>query len=102
MRLSVYDVAPEALDDAAKRTQLSRALVENTAFGPGAAWTGRQRAEHAVLDDPDWRSTRLLQSLRGRAVEQLATSGSGNHFVEWGIMTLTEVDPRLHLPTGRY
>lgn len=102
MRLSVYDVAPEALDNDARRTQLARALVDHTAFGPGAAWKGRQRAEHAVLDDPAWRSTRLLESLRGRAVEQLATSGSGNHFVEWGILTLTMDDPRVPLPPGRY
>jgi tRNA-splicing ligase RtcB len=102
MRLSVYDVAPEVLDDAARRAQLARALADHTAFGPGAAWTGRQRAEHAVLDDPDWKATRLLESLHSRAVDQLATSGSGNHFVEWGILTLTADDPRVRVPPGRY
>ncbi len=88
--------------DARTSDALARALTENTAFGPGAAWRGRQRADHPVLEDPAWRDTRLLASLRGRAVEQLATSGSGNHFVEWGTLTLSEEDPGVGLPPGRY
>ena len=102
MRLSIYEVDPHALDDARKSAQLTRALTENTAFGPGAAWQGKQRADHAVLEDAAWRDTRLLASLRDRATAQLATSGSGNHFVEWGILTLSDVDPAIGLPPGRY
>jgi tRNA-splicing ligase RtcB len=102
MRLSVYEVGPEALDDAHTSAGLARALTEQTAFGPGAAWQGRQRADHAVLEDPAWGATRLLSSLRGRGVAQLATSGSGNHFVEWGTLTLSASDPAIGLPPGRY
>jgi len=102
MRLSLYDLGPEALDDARAGDTLARALTDNTAFGPGAAWRGRQRADHAVLEDYAWRDTRLLASLRGRAIDQLATSGSGNHFVEWGALTLSEGDEAIGLPPGRY
>ena len=55
-----------------------------TAFGMGAEWKGRERAEHEVLDDPAWKATRLLMSLQDTAARQLGTSGTGNHFVEWG------------------
>lgn len=102
MRLSIYEVRPEALDDAHTSAQLAGALVDQTAFGPGAAWQGRRRAEHAVLEDPAWGATRLLSSLRARGVEQLATSGSGNHFVEWGTLTLAAGDRAIGLPPGRY
>ena len=102
MRLSVYPVGPEALDDGAKGDALARAIEENTAFGAGAEWQGRRRAEHAVLDEPAWRETRLLASLRERAARQLATSGSGNHFVEWGALTLMDEDAVVGLPPGRY
>jgi tRNA-splicing ligase RtcB len=102
MRLSVYEIGPEALDDAHPSAALARALTEKTAFGPGAAWQGRQRADHAVLEDPAWGATRLLSSLLARGVEQLATSGSGNHFVEWGTLTLSTSGPALGLPPGRY
>lgn len=102
MRISVYEVEADVFDDAARRGALARALEKQTAFGPGAAWQGRQRADHAVLDDPDWRATKLLSSLHGRAVDQLATSGSGNHFVEWGTLDLSADDLWAGLPAGRY
>ena len=66
----------------------------------GAEWQGRQRPEHEVLDDPAWNATRLLMSLQDKAARQLGTSGSGNHFVEWGAFSLYE--PLLDLPAGDY
>jgi len=101
MRISVYEVEAAVFDDAVRKALLTRALQEQTAFGPGAAWRGRQRADHAVLDDPAWKATRLLSSLHGRAVDQLATSGSGNHFVEWGTLDLSADDLWSGLPPGR-
>jgi len=32
----------------------------------------------------------LLKRLHGKAVRQLGSSGSGNHFVEFGIVEMTE------------
>ena len=65
-------------------------MSEQTRFGAGAKWTGSQRADHEVLDDPAWEVTPLLKSLRNIAYEQLGTSGSGNHFVEWGELKLAK------------
>jgi tRNA-splicing ligase RtcB len=45
----------------------------------------------------------LLQSLRPVAARQLGTSGSGNHFVEWGALTVRpEAGDALRLPPGDY
>ncbi len=98
MHLSIFSVSPQLLTQ--KKTLLEQALWDQTAFGVGAEWQGRQRAEHAVLDDPAWEATRQLKSLQDQAARQLGTSGTGNHFVEWGVFRLFE--PVLGLAAGEY
>ena len=98
MRLSLYEVSPHLLGQ--QKATFEDALREQTAFGMGAQWKGSQRADHEVLDDPAWNATRLLSSLKDNAVRQLGTSGTGNHFVEWGSFQLYE--PLYGLPAGEY
>jgi tRNA-splicing ligase RtcB (3'-phosphate/5'-hydroxy nucleic acid ligase) len=100
MRLSVYPVSPESLRT--RQRQFEQALLDQTRFGMGANWQRRERPEHAVLGDPAWQSTKLLQSLRSKAEEQLGTSGTGNHFVEWGLFRLYADDDQLGLKAGEY
>jgi tRNA-splicing ligase RtcB len=101
MRLSVYPAPPAILGE--RQRTFEAALLEQTRFGAGASWQrGKGRPEHDVLGDPAWTETRLLQSLRGKAEEQLGTSGTGNHFVEWGIFRLYADDAALGLPAGEY
>jgi tRNA-splicing ligase RtcB len=98
MRLSLYPVSPDLLGQ--KKGLFENALREQTAFGVGVEWPARRRPEHAVLDDPAWEATRLLKSLQTNAMRQLGTSGSGNHFVEWGVFQLQE--PLWGLLPGEY
>jgi tRNA-splicing ligase RtcB len=98
MRLSIYEVSPHLLGQ--KKGMMEDSLWEQTSFGMGAEWKGSRRADHAVLDDSSWTATRLLQSLRDQATRQLGTSGTGNHFVEWGSFRLHE--PTLGLQPGDY
>jgi tRNA-splicing ligase RtcB len=88
MRLSIYDVSPIMVGQ--KKGLFEESLWNETAFGMGAKWTGSKRASHAVLDDPAWEATRQLQTLHDTAYAQLGTSGTGNHFVEWGSFRLNE------------
>jgi hypothetical protein len=44
----------------------------------------------------------LLKSLQSKAQEQLGSSGTGNHFVEWGTFRLYADDPELGLKAGEY
>ena len=98
MRLSLYEVSPHLLEQ--KKGMFENALRDQTAFGIGAEWKGGRRASHPVLDDPAWDSTPLLRSLQDNAVRQLGTSGTGNHFVEWGTFRLHE--PLSGLQPGEY
>lgn len=93
MRLSLYGVSPHVLGQ--RKNQFEKSLMEQTQFGTGCKWTGSRRAEHEVLDDPAWKATRFLRSLQAAAHEQLGTSGTGNHFVEWGVFELQDDAPDL-------
>ncbi len=95
MKMSVLDLPPSALtDDPAK---LARAIEAETRFGVGANFKSRRR--HDVMDD-DWAVTSLTLNLKDKAWSQLGTSGSGNHFVEFGTFEIERDD--LGLPAGRY
>jgi tRNA-splicing ligase RtcB len=95
MRLSVLDVPVAELRGGAQR--LANALERETAFGLGARLA--RPADHEVLD-ADWAATPVTRRLRQRAAAQLGSSGSGNHFVELGTLTLHA--PDLGLAAGTY
>jgi tRNA-splicing ligase RtcB len=100
MRLSLYEVSPQVLGQ--HKAKFEKALLSQTKFGAGAKWSGRERSEHEVLDDAGWKATRFLKSLQSKAQDQLGTSGTGNHFVEWGAFTLEEESADLGLKAGQY
>ncbi|MBI5353924.1 MAG: RtcB family protein [Chloroflexi bacterium] len=98
MRLSLYEVSPHLLGQ--KKGMFEDALMDETAFGMGAKWTGSKKAQHEVLDDDAWYATKQLKILKDTAMNQLGTSGTGNHFVEWGSFRLHE--PMFGLQPGEY
>jgi tRNA-splicing ligase RtcB (3'-phosphate/5'-hydroxy nucleic acid ligase) len=95
MKMSVFDLPVSALSD--DQDRLKRALERETQFGVGASF--RTRRQHDVMD-ADWNATRVTAGLKDRAWAQLGTSGSGNHFVEFG--KLTVLDEGAGLPRGEY
>jgi tRNA-splicing ligase RtcB len=100
VRFSIFPVSPIVIGQ--KTAQFKNALVEQTVFGAGGKWAGHLRAEHEVLDDSAWAENKFLASLKDTAYNQLGTSGSGNHFVEWGAFILDEEDVQLGLKAGQY
>ncbi|MCW3467256.1 RtcB family protein [Chitinophaga nivalis] len=79
--------------------QIKVALKEYTHFGMEGGLPFEQ--EHAVLDDALFDAIPLLKKWQGKAARQLGSSGSGNHFVEFGLITL-EPDNALQLPAKEY
>lgn len=98
MCLSVFDIDPKELVQ--KEQYFTRELKEATLFGGGRQF--EQSSEHEVLDRSEFDEIPLLKGLQGRAARQLGSSGSGNHFVEWGIVEIGEADPVLGLGPGSY
>jgi tRNA-splicing ligase RtcB len=95
MRLTIFDIPAEHLPR--RDEQLTRALQQQTLFGVGA--TFRKTNEHEVLD-ADWTVSPVTRKNRDKARDQLGSSGSGNHFAEFGILTLDQ--PDLGIDAGRY
>ena len=97
MKLSVLDIPVENMDR--QFDHFRNALMNGTVFGVGESRT--RPADHPVMD-LDWSVTRVTRENKDKARRQLGTSGSGNHFVEFGVLTLAEPVPELNLAAGKY
>ena len=95
MKLTVLDLPVAALDE--QQDRLAKAIETETRFGIGASF--KRKRDHAVLDE-DWSISRTTNKNRDKAWSQLGTSGSGNHFVEFGTLTFDE--SALGLEAGTY
>jgi len=95
MKLTVLDLPVRELDR--RRERLIKAIEDETRFGIGAHF--KEPRQHPVLD-ADWNVSPVTKRSKGRAWSQLGTSGSGNHFVEFGIYTARE--PIHGLAPGEY
>lgn len=64
----------------------------------------RDKFDESVMDRPEWQATKVIRDLKDKAYRQLGTSGTGNHFVEWGIVDVygEEDTNGLNLPPGQY
>jgi tRNA-splicing ligase RtcB len=98
MKLTVYDRKANTI--AGQRDRLANVIESETRFGMGCQF--KQRREHEVMDE-DWSVSPVTQRLRDKACSQLGTSGSGNHFVEFGAFTVdAERGRALSLEPGEY
>jgi tRNA-splicing ligase RtcB len=85
MKMTVLDLPVRDLDR--KRERLIKAIAQETRFGVGASFEARR--QHEVLE-ADWNVSPITRQHRDRAWAQLGTSGSGNHFVEFGVFEASE------------
>jgi tRNA-splicing ligase RtcB len=95
MKLTVYDCPANTL--AGQRDRLANVIESETRFGMGCAFSDRR--SHDVMDE-DWTISPVTKRMRDKAWSQLGTSGSGNHFVEFGALTIGEND--LSIAPGEY
>jgi len=95
VKLTVLDLPTDWLRR--RETDLIRAIEAETRFGIGSEF--KHRRTHPVMD-ADWSVSPVTQRFRDKAAAQLGTSGSGNHFVEFGEFTVEK--PQLGLEPGTY
>ena len=97
MCLTMYDLRPDFIEHNAYKLKV--ALKENTRFG---------RDEFAVpMDDEilsrsEFKEIATVKALKHKAYKQIGSSGSGNHFVEFGVVTITDQQNEFDLPLGQY
>ena len=96
MKMTALDLPVTALKGQVDR--LTKTLTAETRFGIGAAFHSPR--QHRVMDE-DWDVSPVTARMKDKAWAQLGTSGSGNHFVEFGILTIEreglELDPGSYL-----
>jgi tRNA-splicing ligase RtcB len=96
MMMTVFDVPPDVLQS--QKDLYVSAIEKNTRFGVGAEW--KPARQHEVLDE-DWNISPVTRELKEKARRQLGTSGSGNHFVEFGALTIDDAAVS-GFPAGTY
>jgi tRNA-splicing ligase RtcB (3'-phosphate/5'-hydroxy nucleic acid ligase) len=97
MCLSIFDMPAATLDT--ETDKLKGLLVKHTNFGMGGV--NKQFHDDSLFDHPDWNATKTIRTLKEKARAQLGTSGTGNHFAEWGELTLQE-SALEGIPAGNY
>lgn len=95
MKLSVLDLPVSAIRS--EESRLRKVIEEGTRFGVGGGFSPRK--DHPVMAE-DWSFSRITNHNKDRASHQLGSSGSGNHFAEFGTLTLKKDD--LGLKAGVY
>lgn len=98
MCLSVFDIDPKELTQ--REAFFAREINEATLFGSGAQFD--HASNHEIMEHEAFYELPLLKNLHGRAWKQLGSSGSGNHFVEFGTIEIKEKDPILGIDAGLY
>ncbi len=95
MKMTVLDMPASAIRG--EEGRLRNAIKATTAFGVGSGF--KRRKEHPVMEE-DWSFSSVIRQYKDKASFQLGSSGSGNHFVEFGVLTLDQDD--LGLKRGKY
>ncbi|MBV8254364.1 MAG: RtcB family protein [Chitinophaga sp.] len=98
MCMSILDLPEHVLEGQFEK--FKKELGKNTVFGVGGELDIEK--DDPVLEREEFREIPFLRRLKDKAVAQLGTSGSGNHFVEWGLVEIVAVDNDLNLLPGRY
>ncbi|WP_423146637.1 RtcB family protein [Rubrolithibacter danxiaensis] len=97
MCLSIFDLPAETVDT--EKEKLKKLLADHTVFGMGGV--AKSYHDTSLFDHPDWSATQLIRSLKNKAYTQVGTSGTGNHFVEWGELTIA-CNALKDIPDGKY
>ncbi|WP_108869203.1 RtcB family protein [Aquimarina aquimarini] len=98
MCLTMYPIAISYLKG--KKQQLENILSEHTKFGMYE--THKVKHDHPIFERDEFKTIPLVKRLKDKAYKQLGTSGGGNHFVEFGVVTITDTSNEWGLDAGEY
>lgn len=98
MCLSIYDLPAEFLEH--NDYLLKQYVKENSRFGH-KEFTDNQR-DDAIFSRSEFKEIPFVKRLKDKAYKQIGSSGSGNHFVEFGIVEITDVDNEFNLAPKKY
>lgn len=97
MCMSVYPVGAETIDK--NRERLKNILLSETRFGHGAF---NDVGDHELFERKEFKEIKFIGSMRKKFIEQLGSSGHGNHFVDIGEFVIKEENRFFNLVPGKY
>jgi len=97
MCLSIFDLPASMVDT--ENDKLKNLLLEHTHFGMGSKT--KIHYDTTLFDRDEWNAFKLIKTSKDKAYAQLGTSGTGNHFVEWGELIIAE-NVLEGIPAGKY
>lgn len=98
MCLTIYPINASYLKG--KQHQLENILSNHTKFGMYE--THDKKHDHEIFERHEFNEIPLLKKLKIKAFKQLGTSGGGNHFVEFGVVSITDANNEWNLKIGDY
>ncbi len=98
MSLHIYPIKASYLKG--RIHQLKNILSEHTKFGMRE--THSIKHDHEIFERNAFQDIPLLKKLKDKAYKQLGTSGGGNHFVEFGVVSITNRKNEFQLELGEY
>lgn len=97
MCLTMYDLSPSLLRETPDKFE--KLLLAHSRFGLD---TFDDPMDDPVLERKEFRHIKVVKDLKQRAYQQIGSSGGGNHFVEFGIVRLSDPDNEFQLLPGEY
>jgi tRNA-splicing ligase RtcB (3'-phosphate/5'-hydroxy nucleic acid ligase) len=98
MCLTLYDLPVHTLEK--DKAKLKQFLNDYTRFGAGKGF--ERPMDDPILERKEFREIPVAKANKEKAFAQIGSSGSGNHFVEFGIAELTDARNEFDLPVGNY
>ncbi len=98
MCLTIYPIPVSYLKG--KKHQLANILSEHTKFGMRE--THQIKHDHEIFERDEFNDIPLVKRLKDKAYKQLGTSGGGNHFVEFGSVSIMDAKNEWGLKPGEY
>ena len=98
MCLSIYETKASYLEK--NDFQLKGLIKENSRFGR-YIFEDKNRND-AIFERSEFQDIKILRKLKNKAYQQIGSSGGGNHFVEFGVVKITDINNEFDLSVGEY
>jgi tRNA-splicing ligase RtcB len=97
MCMTIYDIPTENLQE--KKEDFKKLLMNNTKFGQA---TFKKPKDHEIFGRKEFSELQIVREMKDRAWQQIGSSGGGNHFVEFGIVEISNEINEYNLSPGKY
>src|SRR5688572_15327325 len=97
MCMTIYDIPTDTLQE--KTEDFKKLLMNNTKFGQA---TFKKPKDHEIFERKEFSELQIVREMKDRAWQQIGSSGGGNHFVEFGIVEISNEINEYNLPPGKY